>query len=544
MRSMLMRQDSTAVLESAREAMSNYSASEETRYTKPLRNVAINGSNADYHIANDMLFYRMIERMREIDRNDCVVGQGVRRFVNKVLRSGMIVDPDTGSPDLDDELRGQFNDWAADDVQCDFSHEHNLLAIAKMVLHSMIVDGDICAILRESEIEDGPGSIQLMEAHRLRTPPQLRSLRNGKSCIHGVSVDKDSRRLAFYFTQSDIGFMPQVPNNAPMIAVAPFDDFGNRIALHLFNPHRKSQTRGISALAPTADIIGMSAMNRFSTLVQAASVSNYAFIHEYEKIMQIGATTGGATGAATANTKSLMDGTTDLTEVESIPGQHYHARPGEKLTMASPNVPGTQYLPFELSLLKLIAANIGTTLQTLLLDCSENTYSGWRGGQNEADVGVEDWQQILIDDLYRPLYVWKVDEFVRNNPALGKDLARSRLNPRRHNWTAPVRPYVEPLKDAQADALRLNENLASLEEVHAERGGAWRTRLPRIIAGRMEIIERSIVGADYFNGKYPGAEVHWRDVANMHVKKAAPTADDPDNEDDAPPKKKSEGKSE
>jgi capsid protein len=71
---------------------SDYRAAKETRFQSRLVGVDPAGSGADYHYANEAQFLRLRERARDYQRNDCIVGQAVRRLTANVVKDGFTLD--------------------------------------------------------------------------------------------------------------------------------------------------------------------------------------------------------------------------------------------------------------------------------------------------------------------------------------------------------------------------------------------------------------------------------------------------------------------
>ena len=58
------------------------------------------GSGADFHYKSEAQYLKMMDRLRYIDRNDPIMGQGITGLIDIVLQDGLTVDPKT-----DDERR-------------------------------------------------------------------------------------------------------------------------------------------------------------------------------------------------------------------------------------------------------------------------------------------------------------------------------------------------------------------------------------------------------------------------------------------------------
>ena len=71
---------------------SDYSASRATRFRRTRTGLSAAGSGADYHYRNESDFLRVREYARDMDRNDCIVGQTIDRAVTTVVQDGFTLD--------------------------------------------------------------------------------------------------------------------------------------------------------------------------------------------------------------------------------------------------------------------------------------------------------------------------------------------------------------------------------------------------------------------------------------------------------------------
>ncbi len=117
------------------------------------------GSGADYHYANEAQFLRLRERARDYQRNDCIVGQAVRRLTASVVQDGFTLDVQSGDTELDRVFAERWYAWADDPQQCHSEERFTFPQTERLLFQTAIVDGDLFALLLRS------GSVQWVEAH-------------------------------------------------------------------------------------------------------------------------------------------------------------------------------------------------------------------------------------------------------------------------------------------------------------------------------------------------------------------------------------------
>lgn len=476
---------------------SDYNAAKNTQYRKRLTGVNSMGSGADYHTRTQTDFLKMIELARSIDRNDPILGQGISRVIENVLQDGIPVDPQTGSDDLDAELKGRWDDWSTDPRQAHKGAEFNLHDLAGLVLRSRLIDGDSFVLpLKE-------GSVEIVEAHRCRTPNRTK-----RNVVHGIMLDQHRRPLQYWFTKDDLD--PNASAKFSDIRVIPaWDREGNRQVLHIKNPKRVSQTRGVTVLAPIIDQLGMHDDIQFAKMVQQQVASCWAVF----RIRAESGIRGGAdqqTGPRTTDTMS--DGNARTLEGLS-PGMVIEGEEGEKLEGFSPNIPNPEFFQQMWLILQIVASNIGIPAHVLLLDPSKTNFSGWRGAIEQARIGFRKSQSFMVSKFYSPLYRWKVRQWLATDTKL-QTLAGTVEDAMvmRQVWHPPTWPYIEPSKDAKADKTRLDELMTSMRRYQNERGRVWTDVAGEIVEDRALLVELAIQRAGKINTAHPDAELDWREL--------------------------------
>ncbi len=500
-----------SVSEQFTDLRADYRAAKNTRFTRQRQGLPAMGSGADFHIRNESEFLRIIEKSRDMDRNDAVVGATVDRAVQNTMQGGFILEPKTSDPELNDDIARRWLEWSEDADQCDLAGELCFSEIEYMMLRHVFVDGDIVAL------PNILGPLEILEAHRLRTPSNAQ-----RRTVHGVEMSSSRKRLRYWFTAEDINPNHTAPRLSSMAVVGVRNTEGDRDLFHVLNPKRVSQTRGITAFAPVFELLGMLEDLQFAKLLQAQIVSCFAVFrsrHVEYKAEGVGSKLGPRSVEAGAG------GGDDRTIEEISPGMVLNGQAGETLTGFSPNVPNPEFFPHVKMILQLIGINLGLPLVLVLMDGSETNFSGWRGAVDQARLGFRRNQKWMIARFHRPVYRWKLKQWISEDSVLRARSVAMGSDFFRHVWHPPTWPYIEPFKDAKADALRLAENLISPRRIMAERGYTYDDISQEIVDDRSLLIERAVKKA----AKMP-ADVSWRDIANMPAPAGA-VAPEPESDD-------------
>jgi len=493
------------VLDAFDGARSDYNASKRNRFRSQVTGVSAVGSGADYHYRNESDYLRMMELARSYDRNDIVVGQGVDRLINNVLQDGMKLDANTGDDDVNLHLKNKFDAWSNDPDVCHSARELTLHEMARMTLRHNAFDGDFFLLT----IRDG--TLETIEAHRVRTPRNTTL-----NVIHGVKVDPHRRPLEYWITKDDLNPLRSLQKVSDIHKIAARGDDGHRQVLHVKKIKRVSQTRGITWLAPIVDAVGMHDDLQFAQLVKAKVASCFAILEEYKNMDPPGAET--RTGAQEIQTMS--DGLQRVIEGVA-PGVIYRGPRGAELKGFSPNVPNPEFFDHALLILTFIAINLHLPLAVLLLDPSKTNFSGWRGAMDQAREGFKELQKWMIAKFYRPIYLWKLRQWMVNDRELialvaARGVTQAALM--MHKFSPPAWRYIEPNKDAMADTQIIKGRLNSRRSQLAERGRDIDDVDLESIKDQEKLITLSIEAADRINRQYPDAMVDWREVGGFDLK--------------------------
>jgi len=476
---------------------SDYQAMKQTRLSKRLTGVSSMGSGADYHLKNESGWLRMLERARWHDRNDAIAGQGVNRLCDNVLQDGFRLDPQSGNDDIDALISKRFAAWANSPEDCHKAGRFTFDRLAWLTLRHVVVDGDLF------HLPLADGHLEPVEAHRCRTPRRTK-----RNVANGVLLDKFRHPLEYWFTKDDIDPLRPVANVGDIRA------YNAKSVIHVANPERISQTRGISAFAPCMDYIGMHGDIQFAQLVKQQMACCFAIIRQLD-----GNTPDipGSRRFGNQETETLAGGSTRTIEGMS-PGIFIDGAPGESYTGFSPNIPNAEFFQHATLILTFIAINLGIPVAVLLLDPSNTNFSGWRGAIDQARIGFRRIQKWLKNSFHEPVYQWKIQQWLNEDPEFAAMVNAAGADPFAHRWNPPAWDYIEPLKDANADKIIQTNRLNSPRRIHAQRGRDWDEVAKEIVDDNAKIVSLAITKAQELNKTDPTAGVDWRELASFDLK--------------------------
>lgn len=476
---------------------SDWDAAKPGRF-KRRRSVPSSGAHGDYHARNDPEFLKTMEDVRDMERNDSLVGWLLTLATNLTVRKGIEVQAATGWRKFSANLQAEFDEWCQTPDLCDAAGEQTFYELQSQAHRDAKRDGDCLQLLRDD------GTIQHIEAHRLRTPSASRQ----KNVAHGVVLNESRKRVQYWVTKEDLDPWQPIKLTNDVVRYNTRDEDGHRQVIHYYNAFRKTQTRGMSVFAPVFDLPGMKDDLQFAHLVKSQLNACITFFRELtqdydgpDEMAPLGPT----------ETRMRSDGRPET--IENIaPGLYFKGPKGAKYSAWAPNTPNAEFFAqFKLTI-QMIGLALGLPLICVMLDASETNFSGWRGALDVAKMGFEFNQQYACTHQVMPVYKWKVRGFLANNRALEIDSRNPKVkNKFGHICHCPVWPYVNPLQDASTDVLRLRNKLISPIRFHHERNEDPDQVIRETVKFQSRAIQRAMREAEAVRKKFPNETVRWQD---------------------------------
>lgn len=154
--------------------------------------------------------------------------------------------------------------------------------------------------------------------------------------------------------------------------------------------------------------------------------------------------------------------------IESAPLSITALLPGWKLNQFDPKQPTQNHAAFKESLDSDIAVALGVPYFLLMANWKAVNFSSSRGGLGEFRERIRGYQSFIATTLCRRVFhAWLRSAMMRGRIVLTSDEFREVQNPA---WQARGFDYIDPMKDINADVLKLQNRLATPSEILLERG--------------------------------------------------------------------------
>lgn len=329
----------------------------------------------------------------------------------------------------------------------------------RMLYTSVRRDGDLALIKSD-------GRFQALEAEFIATPTKYGT---DDAVVNGIRFDDIGRPIEYYIATEH-------PTSAYVnkTTTRPAED-----VIHIFRPGRFSASRGVPILAKVIDEIDR--LNDYveATVIAAQMAACYAIVRKTSYWPE-------KRGNAKTN-----DDTGDSERWEEVePGMILYAHPDEEVQQLNPNHPNQQFETLVDTLCRFTGRHMGLPLELVLLNFSHSNFSNTRAALLQAQRTFENTQHWLDSGVFRQMWGYSTEHAIR----------RGWLQPHpeaaKVHFVMPGWPWVDPLKDIQADILALANGLRSPQQVASKWGVDAETVIEQVALYR-EMLARYGVEIEY-----------------------------------------------
>ena len=424
-----------------------YSGAISSRLTGDWLNPTTTG---DEEIRRDL--QKLRNRCRELERNNDYVRRYLNGLDSNVIGSkGIMLQMKVEDSPLvyDDQanrvIEKEWRKW------CNRKHatpngRQSWIDICKLALRSCARDGDVLLQLVRGFNNDHGFAVQLIEADMLDLHHNNYKLQNGGEIRMGVETNSVGRPSAYHILTAHPGETSDTSRRRLRVDA---DDI-----IHLYNPERISQTRGVRWMVSAMTRLQMLAGYEESELVASrVAASKMGFLTK-------DANTESYTGEEDEDYNLIM---------ESEPGSIEELPTGMSFQEWNPTHPTTAYKDFVKSTLRGISAGLNISYNTLANDLEGVNYSSIRAGlfdEREHYKSIQNW---FIDSFIQPVFEAWLEASILNGVFPFGITKFDKMN--QPKWCARRWPWVDPLKDMQANILAMNNGLEAKRNIINYTGG-------------------------------------------------------------------------
>ena len=415
----------------------------------------------------------LVSRSRDLVRNHGVASGAFQTLTDNVVGTGLrlAAQPDYKSLKKDkawaDEwsrhVESLWRSWA-ETTDCDAAKSLTFAGLTSQVFRSSMLNGEALALpfwLKERRFST---VLQLVEPDRLSNPdgkPDSKSLRGG------IEIDSYGAAKAYWIRKNHPGdYLLSAGSEKDWQRIPVETPFGRRRVLHIADLERSGQSRGkplLTSIMPLFKMLDHYERSELQAAVVNAMIA--AFIETPLDSEAIGEMFGGSVDdyiAARNEWKVRLQG-----------GAIIPVFPGDKVSPFTPSRPNSGYGQFVENVLRHIGTGLNIPFELLMKDFSKTNYSSARAALMEAWRFFMGRRQWLATYWARPVYELWLEEAIGKGLIEAPGFYQNRAAWTRSKWIGPGRGWIDPVKEAEASRIRMENGLSTLEEECASQGLDW-----------------------------------------------------------------------
>ena len=437
----------------------------------------------------DLNLETLRNRAADLSRNTAIGAAAINTSARSTIGSGLKLFPRVNHRQLgiSAESAREWNRRAAEEfalwsttVDCDLCRRNNFGDLQYIAYVSYLTDGDVfCLYRRKAPTARNPYTLrlQLLESNRVSTPtdggvytytPIEGRAANGNRIVSGIEVDDDGELQAIYVSN-------RVPNDLvgrEMITrwarVAAFGESGYPNLLQVAHDIRPGQYRGVPYLSSVIEPLKQVSRYTNAELASAIVKSFFSLFfiqpnqnYDINEMLRNG---GEMPEEAELDLKELKLGSGTL---NALPR-------GVDVKTVDSGQSASAFPAFVGKLTQQIGSALGIPAE-VLMQSFNSSYSASRAALLQANDEFQQRREWFVRDFCRPIYQVWLEEAIGlgrlKAPGFFED-ARMRAAWSECEFYGPTMSSLDPLKEAQAAALRMELGLTTHEREAAEISGA------------------------------------------------------------------------
>lgn len=397
-------------------------------------------------------------RSRAATRNDPYGFSAIDRLVSNTIGTGITPKPRHKDDTIRAALQELWDDWTE---EADADGCTDFYGLQALICRAVYESGECFVRIRPRRPEDGlavPLQLQALEPEFVpHDKHEKRS--NGNVIRAGIEFNGIGQRVAYWMYRSHPGDGPEPSAGYNELVRVPAEQ-----VLHIFEPIRPGQLRGVPVLAPV--LARLKSLDDFDDAVLFRQEVANLFAGFIRKPAPEEPEVDPVTGQA------VVTDADDFTPMVGLePGTMQELLPGEEVEFSDPPDAGNTYPDFMRQQLLAAAAGAGLPFELLTGDLREVNDRVIRVVLNEFRRRIEQRQfGVFVHQLCRPTRAAWLDMAVLSAAIDLPDYTRNRRAYLRTRWVPQGWAYVHPVQDVQAQAMGVKSGFISRSEVIMRQG--------------------------------------------------------------------------
>lgn len=392
------------------------------------------------------------DRARDLERNSDILNGVLNAFERNVIGEGLRLQSKTGSKKMNDRIERLWREWCKAE-NCDATGQQSFEELTRMMLRRKKVDGGILVYFLRQEGGAFPLKLQLVEVDALCGV--VAPKHEGNVVVDGVEVDVTLRHVGYWINQSRADSLTY---SEPIFVPA------ENIVFY-WSRIRPSQIREVSEMAPT--------------LQRIRDITTYmTYVAEKERVgaalaafITTDSPMGDSPGRYSLQGQGCAAGETAGVDQKIIePGMIGRLRPGESVSTVTPPSTGSSAADFVKLQQRLVGAGQGLGYESISRDMREVNYSSARQGLIEDMATYKIERETLIRQVLQRVYVEFLAAIIESGLLYYPGYLSDKEGALKHEWVAPAKPWIDPVKEAQSNKIALETKQKTLTQIYAENG--------------------------------------------------------------------------
>ena len=404
----------------------------------------------------------IMRKARYFEKNSAVAQRLASVFCDYVVGpNGLLVTPASSNPQWNSAAKIY---WNTNGQFIDLNSRQNFGTLQGLMAWRWFFDGEIFLLKTRGQNRSGQWfpRIQLVESHRVGTPPELAS-EEGKTVCDGVAIDENGRPTGYWMRADFDGknFRPIQAQNV----------------IHLFEPSRPCEYRGLSLLhAVLNDLHLLDDLEQLEHRAAIDAAEKSTFVNTATGAMPPSLLGGGVplSGLPTPVNGLTYDDAKRTAELQdTIGGKSFALKIGEDVKQFMPNRPteATRYL-WEYLISKVC---IGVGIPKLLVIPYSMQGTVVRGDYDVANAYFQSRSSIMAASA-REVYLYCLGWGIQREPALNDPLPPDWFN-------VTIRPprsvNVDVGRNSAAEKEELRDGRTNFEIIYSAFGLDWQEELEK-----------------------------------------------------------------
>ena len=408
-------------------------------------------------------------RARDLERNSDIMNSLIRAFRRNVTGSGLQVRITSDDPARNKILEEAWKRWC-ERGNCDVTGAQSFTALVRMLVQRKIVDGGVLIVKRYTDQGFLPFQLQVLEVDELDIT-QIQPKKKGNKVAGGIEYNEWNRPQGYWITQYDIdGYTQLTPVYLPAEHV-----------IFYYTKRRPSQVREMSDLAPV--VTRIKDVNEFIsaiTIKEKISACLAAFIKRLSGTIQGRGRDGRGNEAEISYAGKRI-----------VPGMIMELNQGDEVQTVTPPGQGADAATFLKAEQRLISSAAGLSYESTARDMSETNYSSARQGMIEDDLTYGEERELLLQVLDEIYETFVISCYLKGL-ITGADFWDNIRKYSGHEWVMEPKRWIDPAKEANANATMLKTGQKTFQRMCAENGKDWKQALDEMEEANRYAAERGI----------------------------------------------------